>query len=222
MSDKNFDPAMKDTCELKEAWADGKKLYYVEDIPGLLEQITCLNKQLAKANDYTAELEVRKDALEESLNGCTEKVLSLSGKLAKANERADYYMKLITSDIGYEHAKDLEKGILEEIENRDNREEWLDKLSGEIARYFGVDIGEHSSAKNPWVEAFEAIPEDTLNKFAIEKKLNALDDLLEEIQCSVVVPKRYEQLQEPYLEGIKHCIQFIECQSEQLRKEQEQ
>ncbi len=51
MSDKNFDPAMKDTCELKEAWADGKKLYYVEDIPGLLEQITCLNKQLAKANE---------------------------------------------------------------------------------------------------------------------------------------------------------------------------
>lgn len=146
---------------------------------------------------------------------------SLRAQLAKANERADYYMKLITSDIGYEHAKDLEKGILEEIENRDNREEWLDKLSVEIARYFGVDIGEHSSANNPWVEAFEAIPEDTLNKFAIEKKIEALDDLLEEIQCSVVVPKRYEQFQEPYLEGIKHCIQFIECQQEQLRKEQE-
>ncbi|GMM70856.1 hypothetical protein MTsDn5_08080 [Alteromonas gracilis] len=59
-----------------------------------------------------------------------------------------------------------------------------------------------------------------LNKFAIEKKLKALNDLLEEIQCSVVVPKRYEQFQEPYLEGIKHCIQFIECQQEQLRKEQ--
>lgn len=51
MSDKNFDPGMKDTCELKEAWADGKKLYYVEDIPGLLEQIASLNKQLAKANE---------------------------------------------------------------------------------------------------------------------------------------------------------------------------
>jgi len=55
VSDKNFDPAMKDTCELKEAWADGKKLYYVEDIPGLLEQITCLNKQLAKANEVISE-----------------------------------------------------------------------------------------------------------------------------------------------------------------------
>ncbi len=63
--------------------------------------------------------------------------------------------------------------------------------------------------------------QQALNKFALEKKLKALDDLLEEIECSVVVPKRYEQLQEPYLEGIKHCIQFIECQSEQLRKEQE-
>ncbi len=48
MSDKNFDPGMKDTCELKEAWADGKKLYYVEDIPGLLEQIASLNKKVEK------------------------------------------------------------------------------------------------------------------------------------------------------------------------------
>jgi len=62
---------------------------------------------------------------------------------------------------------------------------------------------------------------EVLNKFAIEKKIEALDDLLEEIQCSVVVPKRYEQFQEPYLEGIKHCIQFVECQLKQLRKEQE-
>ncbi len=63
--------------------------------------------------------------------------------------------------------------------------------------------------------------DNALKKFAIEQKVEALDDLLEEIKCSVVVPKRYEQLQEPYLEGIKHCIQFIECQLKQLRKEQE-
>lgn len=63
MSDKNFDPGMKDTCELKEAWADGKKLYYVEDIPGLLEQIACLNKQLEKANERVAELEFQHQLL---------------------------------------------------------------------------------------------------------------------------------------------------------------
>ena len=118
------------------------------------------------------------------------KIDKLEKQLAKANERADYYMKLITSDIGYEHAKDLEKGILEEIENRDNLEEWLDKLSVEIARYFGVDIGEHSSANNPWVEAFEAIPEDTLNKFAIEKKIEgayAVISLLDETKDSKTI-----------------------------------
>ena len=177
-----------------------------------------MNSSLNETSDYE---EVSMEELNEYIEGLECQAEDLRAQLAKANERADYYMKLITSDIGYEHAKDLEKGILEEIENRDNREEWLDKLSVEIARYFGVDIGEHSSANNPWVEAFEAIPEDTLNKFAIEKKIEALDDLLEEIQCSVVVPKRYEQFQEPYLEGIKHCIQFVECQLKQLRKEQE-
>lgn len=75
-----------------------------------------------------------------------------------------------------------------------------------------------------FVQGWSEVCDETkslLNKFAIEKKLKVLDDLLEEIQCSAVVPKRYEQFQEPYLEGIKHCIQFIECQSKQLRKEQE-
>ena len=86
--------------------------------------------------------------------------IELAKQLAKANQRV----------------KELKRGVLEEIENRDNREEWLDKLSGEIARYFGVDIGEHSSANNPWMEAFEAIPEDTLNKFALEQRQEAVEE----------------------------------------------
>lgn len=96
------------------------------------------------------------------------------------------------------------------------------------------DISELDSLRTQLAKANERVnniingdmtPEDyhkiSGSKFVIEKKLKALDDLLEEIQCSVVVPRRYEQFQEPYLEGIKHCIQFIECQQEQLRKEQE-
>lgn len=76
--------------------------------------------------------------------------------------------------------------------------------------------GKNRGAKLVYEEAVKV-----LNKFAIDKKIEALDDLLEEIQCSVVVPRRYEQFQEPYLEGIKHCIQFIECQQEQLRKRED-
>ncbi len=94
------------------------------------------------------------------------------------------------------------------------------------------DISELDSLRTQLAKANERVnniingdmtPEDyhkiSGSKFVIEKKLKELDDLLEEIQCSVVVPRRYEQLKEPYLEGIKHCIQFIECQQEQLRKE---
>ncbi|MEC9061514.1 MAG: hypothetical protein VYC55_07895 [Pseudomonadota bacterium] len=153
------------------------------------------------------------NALGNLFKNASDEIESLRTQLAKANEREDYYMKLITSDIGYEHAKDLEKVILEEIENRDNREEWLDKLSGEIARYFGVDIGEHSSAKNPWVEAFEAIPEDTLNKFAIEKKIEALESTLRENSRSIAYPHGHNT-DVVYYEDIKFDI-------EQLHKEQE-
>jgi hypothetical protein len=56
----------------------------------------------------------------------------------------------------------LRNDVLEEIENRDAHEERLDKLAYEVARFFGVEIGEHSSANCPWNNAFEAIPTETL------------------------------------------------------------
>ena len=141
-------------------------------------------------------------ASSEALESEREMNAQLTTELEKVNERV----------------KELEQAVLEEIENRDSREKWLDKLSSEIARYVNIDIGEHSSANNPWLEAFEVIPEGTLNKFAIEKKIKALDDLLEEIECSVVVPKRYEELRKPYLDGIRHCISLLSaCRNKYAR-----
>ena len=51
----------------------------------------------------------------------------------------------------------LDRDIFEEICNRDNLEEHADRLSYEIGRALGVDVGEHSSANCPWNEAFFAI-----------------------------------------------------------------
>tara|TARA_X000001388_G_scaffold73055_1_gene64334 strand:+ start:54 stop:440 length:387 start_codon:yes stop_codon:yes gene_type:complete len=125
--------------------------------------------------------------LNDIINQQREEIAQLRTQLAKANERV----------------KELEQDVLEEIENRDSREEWLDKLSSEISRYFCVDIGEHSSANNPWLEAFEAIPEGTLNKFAIEKKVEALDWLRSNTSIDM------------------HMAIAMNLYAEQLRKEQE-
>ena len=127
----------------------------------------------------------------------------LHEQLAKANERV----------------REFEKELKESEDDLDAAEKQLSSYENALEEVQAVFV---DSDACPLFEPFN--PRNLsawLNKFAIEKKLKALNDLLEEIQCSVVVPKRYEQLQEPYLEGIKHCIQFIECQSEQLRKEQE-
>lgn len=43
-----------------------------------------------------------------------------------------------------------------EVNNRDHHHEWADKLANCIAEILQVDIGEHSSANNPWLEALEA------------------------------------------------------------------
>jgi hypothetical protein len=51
------------------------------------------------------------------------------------------------------------------IEERDSYHEWADKLADAIGKHFGVDIGEHSSASNPWamaLDAIEAAPKQTV------------------------------------------------------------
>tara|TARA_B100001057_G_scaffold54127_2_gene48058 strand:- start:14257 stop:14691 length:435 start_codon:yes stop_codon:yes gene_type:complete len=124
---------------------------------------------------------------------------SLTEKLKKSNERVRELEERCSS-----HEKDMLRQCV-----------FMEKTAEKIERHREWQATANV-LRRPTREAKQA-----LNKFALERKIEALDDLLEEIQCSVVVPKRYEQLQEPYLEGIKHCIQFIECQLEQLRKGQQ-
>lgn len=61
------------------------------------------------------------------------------------------------AQLEHENAR-LDAALDEEISTRDQYHEWADRLAAEIARYFGVDIGEHSNANNPWEQAYEAVP----------------------------------------------------------------
>jgi hypothetical protein len=47
--------------------------------------------------------------------------------------------------------------VCEEIELRDDYQEWADKLAYAIAAATGVDIGEHSNMNHPWQNALDAI-----------------------------------------------------------------
>ncbi len=65
-----------------------------------------------------------------------------------------------------EHATQLagqdgeqDEGLAQAIDERDTAEGWADGLAGLIAAHFGQDIGEHSSAHNPWQEAKDIIEE---------------------------------------------------------------
>jgi|GEM_PF-3229704 len=50
-----------------------------------------------------------------------------------------------------------EREIAELIDQRDNAEDWADKLSSAIASHIGAYIGEHSNMNCPWANALEAI-----------------------------------------------------------------
>jgi len=51
--------------------------------------------------------------------------------------------------------------IVELLKERDSLEDKLDSLSNAIAAYFGEDVGEHSSANDPWYNAFQLLRDNT-------------------------------------------------------------
>ena len=170
------------------------------------KEIESLSEQLAKANESAL---FYKEQYEKTDRECTK----LAMRESKANEREKRLEKILQRYESEQlqplkqRVKELEQDVIEEIENRDNREDWIDKLSNEIARYFDVDIGEHSSANNPWLEVFEAIPDGTINKFAIEKKIEFKNDLIKHLRNNYTWT---------------HLVyEFIDSFGEQLRKEQE-
>ena len=52
---------------------------------------------------------------------------------------------------------DEERGHGQTIDERDRYHDWADKLAQAIAEHMRDDIGEHSSANNPWANALKLI-----------------------------------------------------------------
>lgn len=53
------------------------------------------------------------------------------------------------------HLADEERGHTRTIEQRDSHHDTADRLTDAIAKHFGQDFGEHSSANNPWANALD-------------------------------------------------------------------
>lgn len=62
-------------------------------------------------------------------------------------------------DAAVSPPSDLDADMALTIDQRDTAEGWADGLAALIGKYFGRDIGEHSSAHCPWQEAKEIIAE---------------------------------------------------------------
>jgi hypothetical protein len=93
----------------------------------------------------TTEYSDRLDAKEDAINDCIARVEHM--KAALASNKAAAVAARPTDDVLWDQT----------LTERDNYHEWADKLANAIAEHFGIEIGEHSSANNPWPVALEAL-----------------------------------------------------------------
>jgi len=94
-------------------------------------------------------------------------------------------MIIQTAEAALKRIEELHRAVLEEIEHRDDHAESADMLAGEIARFFEVDIGEHSTANHPWDNAFDAVPEGTMSEL-INKAEVSREAVIYQLRIAVV------------------------------------
>lgn len=82
-------------------------------------------------------------------------------KLANNNILMYDLMELIDS-YAKEAVREADVNETKLIEERDRLEENLDSLTQAVALYFKTDFGEHSSANNPWFNAFKKLRDETI------------------------------------------------------------
>lgn len=78
--------------------------------------------------------------------------------LAKLNKaEADLTQMTAWRDAAHCDREREEEACLKALEERDSYHDWADKLAGAIASHMREEIGEHSSANNPWANALNLI-----------------------------------------------------------------
>lgn len=80
-------------------------------------------------------------------------------------EQMDSYARRAIESLSRAPARPTDDQLWDQtLRERDNYHEWADKLADSISRFIGLDIGEHSSANNPWARAIDMIPRGTLTE----------------------------------------------------------
>lgn len=102
--------------------------------------------------------------------GCTApwRPLLVGGDPAPELQRLLAEVKRLESDnerLKRIHAAD-ENAVLQVIDERDDAQDWADRLSQAIAKHLRIDIGEHSNANLPWQAALIALTDATLEREA--------------------------------------------------------
>lgn len=140
---------------------------------------------------YIEELEVDNDQLKAQVAKLKSDLETTTNALneMEGNHRAAVYTvgcwkerEFIASKRKAELEQELlvvKKHLQDELEQRDLYHEWADKLAYEIARYFQIDIGEHSNINNPWLEAFELIPDSVATQQYLEQQIKVINAALD-------------------------------------------
>lgn len=155
--------------------------------PTEISLVSASNEMLARR---VVELTNERDNLTKKFEQQTSELKAVKAALQRrAIDNAELREKLTHLDNLFEVSKaqvehlqqrleSEEKSCEQVIGQRDSYHDWADELASGIARFFGVDIGEHSSANNPWREALNSIPAQCLAEHNV-RVIDSFDAFIE-------------------------------------------
>ncbi|HEX7046994.1 MAG TPA: hypothetical protein VF275_05435 [Gammaproteobacteria bacterium] len=105
-----------------------------------------------------------------------------------------------------QHEREMDEVMIQ----RDSYHDKADELANAIAEYFGVDIGEHSSANCPWEQALEEIEYRGKTKAEQPSEGDVGRDVLDEV-CDLFGIGSAVRTRETILANVQNAIRRSDC-----------
>jgi len=133
-----------DVCD--KCWGSGNS----ENVWVNLKSIARISRKEAELVDVCGQLRAEVERLRAYVSDTDQWTRKLEQTVLEISEERDQLKAKLSRE---------EDQHMNTVDQRDMTEQFADRLASGIAEALGIEIGEHSSANNPWAEAITAIEE---------------------------------------------------------------
>jgi uncharacterized protein YukE len=183
-----------DVCD--KCWGSGNS----ENVWVNLKSIARISRKEAELVDVCGQLRAEVERLRAYVSDTDQWTRKLEQTVLEISEERDQLKAKLSRE---------EDQHMNTVDQRDMTEQFADRLASGIAEALGIEIGEHSSANNPWAEAITAIEEFDITQHDA--------DVIERARAYVTSEVNSDSLAEDYDSALEDYAKQLRQQAKEVQ-----